>query len=142
MIHRCFRGSARREARGGLLLLAMLAAGCHERTGNVSGTVKFDGKPLTAGTVTFYDQKNGAFSSPINADGSYSVTGVRTGRAKITVALPMQFNFESSFMPGVKMTPPKVDVPPVPEKYFSAATSGLTYDVRGADQVYDIELTP
>ena len=142
MIKRIDARSARRAAGAGLLLLVMLVAGCKPRVGNVSGIVKFDGKPLTTGTVTFFDEKNGAFSSPINPDGTYSVSGVRTGRAKIAVAVPLQFSFESSFVPGFKMTPPKVDVPPVPEKYLSADTSGLTFDVHSGDQMYDIELSP
>jgi|SRR5579864_4424398 len=131
-----------RTLSGGLLLLAVVAGGCKPRTGNVSGTVKFDGKPLPGGTITFFDDKNGAFSSAIEADGSYSVTGVRAGRARIAVAVPLSIPFESSSMPGIRIEPPKFDVPKIPDKYLGAETSGLACDVRGGDQAHDVELMP
>ena len=127
---------------GSLLLAAIVAGGCKPRTGNVSGTVKFEGKPLPGGTITFFDEKNGAFSSAIETDGSYSVTGVRAGRARIAVAVPLPIPFESSSMPGIKITPPTVDVPKIPDKYLSAEKSGLVCNVLGGDQAFDIELTP
>ena len=43
---------------GGVLVLSLLAAGCTKGFGNVSGTVKYNGNPLPAGTITFYDQDN------------------------------------------------------------------------------------
>ena len=139
MIHRQNLQVVSRMVAGSLLLAAIVAGGCKPRTGNVSGTVKFDGKPLPAGTITFFDEKNGAFSSAIEADGSYSVTGVRAGRAKIAVAVPLSIPFESS---GIKIAPPMVDVPKIPDKYLGAETSGLVCNVRGGDQAHDIELAP
>jgi hypothetical protein len=142
MIYRHRRQGMHRMLGGCLLLAAIIAGGCKPRIGNVSGTVKFDGKPLPGGTITFFDEKNGAFSSAIEANGSYSVTGVRSGRARIAVAVPMPIPIESSSMPGIKITPPTVDVPKIPDKYHSAEKSGLVCDVRGGDQAFDVELTP
>jgi len=125
-----------------VLVLVMLT-GCHGKSpGNVSGTVKFDGKPLTAGTITFFDEKNRATSSQINADGTYEVHGVWAGQAKIAVAVPLAIAFDSASVPGAKPMQfgPK-NVPVLPAKYLDAETSGLTCDVRGGDQVHDIELT-
>ena len=142
MIHRHRRQGMYRMLGGCLLLATMMAGGCKPRTGNVSGTVKFDGKPLPGGTITFFDEKNGAFSSAIETDGSYSVTGVRAGRARIAVAVPLPIPFESSSMPGIKITPPTIDVPKIPDKYLSAEKSGLVCNVRGGDQPFDIDLSP
>jgi hypothetical protein len=124
------------------LLIAMLAIGCKLRNGNVSGTVKFDGKPLTSGTVTFFDEKNQALASSINPDGSFSISSVRPGRAKIAIAVPLPISFDSPAFSGISIMPPKADGPKIPDKYLNADTSGLTCNVRGGDQVFDIEMAP
>ena len=142
MIHRHRLQVFYRMLGGSLLLAAIVAGGCKPRTGNVSGTVKFDGKPLPGGTITFFDEKNGAFSSAIEADGSYSVAGVRAGRAKIAVAVPLPIPFESSSMPGIKITLPTINVPKIPDRYLGAETSGLICDVHSGNQSFDIELSP
>jgi hypothetical protein len=133
----CTRFDVRLTARLGALLLAGLAIGCSRGTGNVSGTVKFNGKPLTDGTVIFYDQDNRVRSSKITAEGTYSVTEVRTGMAKITVAVPLPIVFV-----GPGSTTPAPKAPPVPARYADSERSGLTLDVVRGDQTHPIELEP
>src|SRR5262249_60111706 len=98
MIGRWIRG-------GGVLLLAVVAAGCARSTGNVSGTVKFQGKPLTAGTITFYDKDNRTASSAISPTGTYEVTQVGSGPVQVAVALPLAIPFAGPGGGGAPRTP-------------------------------------
>jgi hypothetical protein len=63
----------------------LVAAGC-SRTGKVSGKVTYKGQTLKAGTVQFFPEgKGGDYSSPIKEDGSYSISKIPPGPAKIAV---------------------------------------------------------
>lgn len=128
----------------GAVVLMVLAAGCSRGTGNVSGTVKFKGKPLPGGTISFYDEVNGVASSPINPDGSYSVSKVATGTARITVAVPMPIRFASPGMSEAKEDLPAVvkQTPSIPARYYDPAKSGLTCVVVRGDQTQDFDLQP
>lgn len=128
----------------GAVVLMVLAAGCSRGTGNVSGTVKFKGKPLPAGTITFYDEANGAASSSINSDGSYSVSKVAVGTARITVAVPMPIYLTAPGTSDVKGDLPDAakQAPPLPRRYYDPAKSGLTCPVVRGDQQQDFDLQP
>src|SRR5262249_17810057 len=124
----------------GWLLVALLVAGCAPGWGNVSGTVTFQGKPLTTGTIIFYDAANGAPSAEIQPDGKYTVSHVRAGKAKIAIVMPMDI----PFMAFGGAPPPKTaesgKVPPVPPKYADREQSGLTYEVKAGNNTHDIKL--
>lgn len=82
-------------ARGSLLSivgmsLLLSAAGCGSR-GTVSGKVLYKGKPLPGGGVIFIHDR-GAFSSPIQEDGSYRIDKVPVGPVKITLTGPAGAN--------------------------------------------------
>jgi hypothetical protein len=112
----------------GALAMALLLPGCGPGIGDVSGVVKFQGKPLEGGTITFYDEQNGVRSSAINADGAYAVTKVATGAAKIAVVAPMDMG-----LPLAKVTP-------LPAKYADRDQSGLRCNVAGGAQKHNVEL--
>lgn len=119
---------------GRLALAAALLvlAGCAGK-GQVSGTVKYKGKPLSAGTITFYDRTNRAVSGAIK-DGSYSVEQVATGPVRVTVAAPMPI-----YMVGDK--PPPGPKPPIlPAKYADPEKSGLGWEVQSGAQTHDFNL--
>src|SRR5579875_1258947 len=70
-----------------LLPLSVLAVGCSSE-GTVSGTVSHKGEPLKGGTITFYPEKGtGNYQSGIGKDGTYSVSKLPPGPAKISVNL-------------------------------------------------------
>ncbi len=128
----------------GAALLVVLAAGCGPGTGNVSGKVYLDGKEVPGGYVNFFPEgeKATAKSSPIAEDGSYAVSGVPLGTARISV----QGVFGSVQLPNMK-TPQGLDMPRsdrktiyVPTKYSTVEQSGLTFDVKPGSQTYDIKL--
>lgn len=58
-------------------LLFLVAASCSNRgpkTGEVRGTVTFEGKPVTSGRITFLNQSGaGDFEAEVNADGTYAI---------------------------------------------------------------------
>jgi hypothetical protein len=123
-------------------LLALAASGCGKSTGNVSGKVTYQGNPLPGGYVNFMNQgeQNITKTSEIKADGSYSVSGLPVGTAKISVQglsarrladLPGQGGKDE------KIQQKEVFVPP---QYGNSETSGLTYEVKPGSQSHEIEL--
>jgi hypothetical protein len=153
-----------------LLLLVGLAAGCGS-TGTISGTVTYKGKPLKAGTVSFMTTEGGHVASgEIKEDGTYTVSRVPAGPAKVTVKSVEVFTPPGGGMMGGRSgggaprgapagaaenvkPPPGVDMSgfnpnssndkamKVPDKYKDFAKTPLTCDVKSGNQPYDIQLT-
>ena len=123
-------------------LLAFAAGGCGKSTGNVSGKVLYQGKPLPGGYVNFMSQgdKSVAKTSEIKADGSYAVSGLPVGPAKISVQGLEKRRLAD--LPGQGGKDEKVEQKEVyvPPQYGNTETSGLQYDVRPGSQSHDIEL--
>jgi hypothetical protein len=127
------------------VLLAAVATGCSEnKTGNVSGIVTFQGKPMPGGYIFFTNvasegsviaQKSGG----IGEDGAYSVAKVPIGDVKITLQEPagaLEANLPAKGgMP--RRAPPPVTLPP---QYKSVEQTDLKYTVTPGDQKHDIEL--
>lgn len=146
----------------GQLLVCLLLCGCsRSRLGNeeeVSGKVTYNGKPLTGGWITFMSAQGHTFSGPIDPEGNYKVR-VLVGETRITVDNRM---LQSKWMSktdirrqvGIKRRASTSteeakssgpDIPgtymPLPNKYFSPDTSGLTYTVESGSQTHNIELS-
>jgi hypothetical protein len=131
----------------------LLAAGCGEPKGNVSGQVRYEGKPLPDGKITFLCE--GGSKPVVSAhiqDGKYEVKGAAAGPVKITVATypPGQQVAPPPGMGGMK--PPERQPPapaprpdsywPIPRRYSQFDQSNLDYIVKPGHQVHDIDLTP
>jgi hypothetical protein len=114
--------------------ICVACAGCaaSSDTGDISGVVKFRGEALPAGTITFINDRNGARVGIIQPDGSYSVTGMPTGSARITVIAPL---------PLPKRGKAASKVVPIPTKYADPAESGLSYTVVHGTQTHEVNLT-
>ncbi|MFO0845949.1 MAG: hypothetical protein U0797_26805 [Gemmataceae bacterium] len=71
----------------GLLSLAGAVAvlGCGPARSNVSGTVSYKGKALTAGTIILLAPDNRSHQADIGPDGKYQVAGVARGKVKVAV---------------------------------------------------------
>jgi hypothetical protein len=131
----------------GGLLGCLLLAGCAPGTGSVRGVVRYQGKPVAGGTILFFDARQQVHQGEIHADGSYEVTDVTAGTARVAVVAPLNIPFQalgrpkSSGMPGMEAAPPP-QAGALPAKYADPATSGLTFPVgRGSNQ-WDPELPP
>ncbi len=133
----------------GLLLPAL--SGCGAKSGTISGKVTYKGNPVGGGTVTFLDSKQRAASSPIGADGSYSIEKVAPGPVKIGVMpppaptkLPRGMTMDPSKMgaSGAEKSPGPAVGPPVkiPKEYNDPEKSGLTFTVQTGQQEHNIEL--
>jgi hypothetical protein len=123
--------------RAGWLVLVLVVAGCGTRTGNVSGTVKYQNKPLPGGSITFLSDSKNSVTATIDKDGKYSAPKVGVGQARVTITPLIN-------MGGMTMstgTPtPQAPPPALPPKFNDPDKSGLTYDVTVGDQTKDFNL--
>jgi hypothetical protein len=126
-----------------------LAAGCggggEDAKNEVSGKVTVGSQPV-AGIVIFYYPDGVELSAPTNAEGHYTIPNAKTGSVKVYVkALPGATVRGSMPKGGAEMpkdgpaTQGAAGVPP-PARYTVLATSGLSYEVKGGKQTYDIPL--
>ena len=147
--------------------LVVAAAGCGSK-GTISGKVKYKGKELQTGHVTFVSETtNQSFNATIGEDGSYTMTKVPAGPVKIGVKSgptsmvgggpPKDMGGKFGPPGGVKdapegQGPPKdtnmdprargQDYPKVPDEYGDPEKSKLTYVVVSGSQTHDIEIPP
>jgi len=139
-------------------LALVVVLGCGGGTGNVSGKVTYQNKPVVSGSVIFYGSNKEAYVGAIDEQGNYRVTGVPSGVATIAVNSPDPLNAGGQIGLGGKTPKPTggpnaaVDAPKdkagtrpagwraLPPQYGDAATSKLTYDVIGGDSTHDIKL--
>ncbi len=142
-----------RTLAGALAPLLLALAGCGTGKAEVTGKVTHHGKPVTWGTVIVQGPDGMPQSGAIQPDGTYLVQGVAAGPAKVGVI---------SRDPGVRaggrgrrvdkgdaggqqtaVTYPAVDRSkwfPLPEKYESPDTSGLTAILAPGANAHDIDL--
>ena len=133
----------------------LAAAGCGSGTADVSGKVTFQGKPVVYGTVVVIGADGASKSATIEPDGSYRVSGVALGTAKVAVSSPPPPGSELA----KKLTRPKDDAPDkpplesqapaseevirnwvaIPDKYSDPNKSEITADVKSGKSL-DIEL--
>jgi hypothetical protein len=145
-----------------LLGFGLLLSGCSRsglgREGEVSGKVTYKGKPLPGGQVTFMTPQGYGFNGVIDPEGNYKVRPL-VGEVRIAVdnsmlarphesAQDMRRRMGMEPAPGVKVEGQKSAAPaitgtyvPLPDKYRSPDTSGLTYTVKSGSQTHDIELS-
>lgn len=138
-------GSGLRRLAAAVLVLA--ATGCGKPTGNISGKVLYQDKPLPGGYVNFMGQGSDSTvkASAIEKDGSYSITGMPVGEAKITVQgifAPLQPT-QGGLPPAAAGSSSQAANRPtvyVPPEYGNAEMSKLTYTVVSGAQTHNIEL--
>ena len=71
-----------------LLVVALTATGCSSgpQFGTIFGSVTLDGKPVTAGFVTFIGKTGGTpVTGPIGENGTYRVEGVPVGEVLVGI---------------------------------------------------------
>jgi hypothetical protein len=137
-----------------LFFLCLLAAGCGSE-GSVSGKVSYKGQPVKAGSIHFFPEKGqgGNFSSIIQPDGSYSVSKLPRGQAKITVDVssgggppPAVFKQRGGAQIAAAMKKQGMDGKggdtslKVPPKFSDPEKSGLTIDVKGGSQTHNVDM--
>jgi hypothetical protein len=152
---------------GGTLVafLGLFALGCGS-TGNVSGKVAYQGKPMPGGAVSFMPTSGkGAYTSRIKPDGSYTVIKVPVGEVKIVILPPtvgsdpkvrmmaqavksgkMKVSSEEldkmppAFRQAIEDPSAGSQAYPIPKKYTDPEKTDLKYTVTGGSQTHDIDL--
>jgi hypothetical protein len=120
---------------GVALLTGCSSSGPAYPTGSVAGTVKYQGKLLAAGTVTFHGA-NGSAAAPISQDGAFVAPNAPVGATKVTVTTP------PPTPPGTKdpMGGTTVSAIAIPAIYADKLKTPLSFDVREGSQRHQIEI--
>jgi hypothetical protein len=123
-----------------------LAGGCGGGSGELSGKVMYQGKPVRMGWVFGAGNDGVVRSARIQDDGSYSLGEVPPGPVKLSVTSPDP----SSSRPQAKKKMPKGSGPPadvdvgkwfaIPDQYGDFTRSELSVTVRRGSNHFDIEL--
>jgi hypothetical protein len=114
----------------------VMLSGCDKGTGEVSGTVTYNGAPLPGGIVTFIAENGRVEPARIGEDGSYKVTNVPVGPVRITVTTPAPLQF-----PGREPQELLGKYVAIPKRYGEAEDSGFTFEVKKGSQRYDLPLS-
>lgn len=127
-----------------LSIMLLLAVGCGRpsyqlETSPVSGKVTLDGQPLPSGYVVVPTAKGRMASGKIQPDGTFVLTTYDEGDGAQVGTHPVIVNE----IPPDEFSPiPKEERVPIPARYHSAGTSGLTVDVKpGEDNYLELTLT-
>lgn len=106
----------------------------------VKGKISYQGKPLTAGSVTFISGND--VGSGAIANGEYSIPDAPVGDVQISIVTPaatMAPQQMKQKVEGKSFSATDAPVVPVPPNFNDPATSGLKYTVKPDPmQTYDI----
>lgn len=142
---------ARRAAVAAVLVAV---AGCGGSSADVTGKVSYRGRPVAYGTVSVIGRDQKTYYGVINPDGTFTVTGVPVGPAKLGVYSPDPYfdppisaaekakAEEARRASGVPIAPkpPKGTWFRLPGKYADPLSSGLTAEVTAAPAAVDLRL--
>jgi hypothetical protein len=136
------------------LLLPLALTGCGgQQDATVTGTVLFDGKPITGSqvTVTFMGENGKPGIGKVDPEGNYKVQ-VAPGNVKITLAVPLfrtlaggrvqemdpaKFGAKGAV---VKASERNKDLPKIPDRFTDPTKTTLTFIVKPGTQKHDIEI--
>jgi hypothetical protein len=142
--------------RAALGAAVLSVAGCSGGTTDVSGKVSYNGKPVVFGTVQIIGSDGLPKSGAIQPDGTFRVSGVKVGSAKVTVSSPPPPG-SSAAAPRAKVgreaeeerRPADADTPvspevakgwfALPEKYSDPSKTDLAVEIK-ARQALEIDL--
>jgi hypothetical protein len=130
------------------LLLCGPVVGCGAGTGEVTGTVRYNGKPLPFGTVQFLGQDGIPYTARIQPDGTFSVR-VPAGPARVIVTCVDEARVSrpasKPAAPHGRLTAasaPEGTSSLIPQRYSDWDASGLTVQVQPGRTEQDFNLTP
>lgn len=132
------------------LLIALAASGCAARKADIKGTVRYRNQPVTNGSVSFYCANGEIRSSLLSTDGTYHLTQVAPGSARVAVVshppVPPALHTDrvpDSLAPRPRQqTVPHKSISVVPPRYSRPDSSGLDFMVNPGEQVLEIDLAP
>jgi hypothetical protein len=120
-----------------LTLAALTGCGGDSSKATISGKVTYRGAPLTGGILTLYPASGTAYPVPLNADGTFKVSGAPVGTMGVGIATELDPAIPAGSLPSIPVKP--VAIPP---KYKDPKTSGLTWEIKGGRNApKDFDLT-
>lgn len=126
-----------------LFIFLMGVTGCKNTNSQpsgvkIEGTVSYQGKPISEGTIHFSDQSQGTGgSATIGADGHYiSNSTLPYGDYDVSIQPPL---IEIQ-VPNAAPTEGFKEMPEIPKKFRSAVTSGLTANISATSTIFDFDL--
>ncbi|MEQ8634045.1 hypothetical protein [Gimesia maris] len=125
-----------------LLGFVLLVAGCGGEpeipTGQVKGTVSYDGAPVTEGVISFYSSELGVgASADLTEEGLYSITdSLKTGTYAVTILPPPEAPPQDAIPVSTKK-----EYKNIPLKYRDPKKSELTVDISEGDNSFDVNMT-
>jgi hypothetical protein len=147
---RTHRFTTPRHRVAALGLVLTLLCGCGEGPGTVVGEVRYNGKPLPAGRVTFYSQPDARHAQAADIrDGTYTIQKFPPGPVVITVETFRPSQGKPVIPKGVTALPSGAggqDAPrrwqyvPIPHSYRDRERTGLKYTVTPGQQTHDITI--
>lgn len=147
------RGLWRRNLPLPFAFLVCLAGGCGKGKGEVVGKVTYKDKPVVYGTIIVIASNNRPHYGPIEKDGTFKISGVVVGPAKVAVASPNPAE-EYKQLKGMQKTEAAANSLKAPDpnvvkewfriphekQYLSPESSGLTLDVQKGENPFNIVL--
>ena len=126
-----------------LAIVVVATSGCGKpayqlETAPVRGTVTLDGKPLPSGYVVVPTTRGRMASGKIQPDGTFVLSSYEDGDGAQVGTHPVIVNE----VPPDEFSPNTQQRVPIPPRYTSAGTSGLSVEVKpGEDNVLELKLT-
>jgi len=109
-------------------------------TASVTGKITYKGRPLNPGVIVLHSDVEELFPQKVQADGSYQFVNLIPGKYKVSLN-----SYRLQDQPaGGKGQPKTLSLPkfmPIPQKYTSPETSGLSLEIKAGKQTFNIELT-
>lgn len=133
-----------------MLAITVFFAGCSQgykppETVPVTGIVTYQGKPIPKVSIAFIPEKGMLASGKTDDKGRFSLMTNRPGDGAMVGSYKVSISFvpdEIPEMQGLTDGPPKKPDSPIPEKYGSPQTSGLTAAVvKNEKNDFTFELT-
>lgn len=134
-----------------LVLSCLLLAGCGKKgpaLGLLQGKVRLDGKALTVGVVQFENESAGiSIWVPVDDEGKYvarthDMPGLPVGNYKVALKPYGRWNVDpKTGLPALLAEGKKEPAPPIPPKYFTGETSGLSVEIKeGENPPFNIDI--
>jgi len=128
----------------GLAFAAALLVGCSQAPpmGQVSGKVTFQGQPVTEGSITFLNLKEGGTAgADLSADGTYTVAGGAVPGDYTVVINPPTEIVDTD--PGKSPPAPmEKNMPNIPPKYRMQGTTTLSATIKAGPNTCDFDMLP
>lgn len=137
-----------------LPLCLVVLIGCGKKSNapaSWTGTVTYNGKPVTGGMISLYAKDAGLYAVPIGADGNFSATQVPEGEVSVAVETesinPNKPTYGGAMGKGMDFTPQEAKANrnkgtyvPIPRKYANPSTSGLKMTLTKGKIVQNLDL--